>query len=203
VLRRHKDGRPATRHAEVLGYAAGHDFPDPALYDAVGPDLVLERLNGPEMQQALRPWNLARHAVILARLHRALHAIPPMPGLEARFGEPTSFLHLDLHPRNVILTVRGPVVIDWANAANGPAQADVALVYVIGATSAFEGPPWRRPIEGALRRRFLDVFLRGAADPSYPAVLPAVAAWRRRDPNIRPDERERIDRLVARVTLET
>src|SRR5256885_8559253 len=96
VLRRHKDGRPATKQADLLAYVAGHGYPVPALHDASGGDLVLEKLDGLEMQQVLRPWNLARNARILADLHRRLHAIPPMPGLEARFGEPASLLHLDL-----------------------------------------------------------------------------------------------------------
>src|SRR5688572_25758732 len=51
VLRRHKDGRPATKQAELLTYAASHGYPVPALHDASGADLVLEKLDGPEMQQ--------------------------------------------------------------------------------------------------------------------------------------------------------
>src|SRR2546423_11782323 len=125
ALPRHKDGRPATKQADLLRYAAAHGYPVPTLYDASGADLVLEKLDGPEMQSVLRPWNAGRFARVLADLHRRLHQLPPMPGLTTPFGEPGSLLHLDLHPRNVLLTSRGPVVIDWANAANGPAEADV------------------------------------------------------------------------------
>ncbi|MGW1549107.1 aminoglycoside phosphotransferase family protein [Streptomyces sp. NPDC002346] len=39
-------------------------------------------------------------------------------------------LHLDLHPDNVILTGRGPVVIDWSNAGAGDPAADVAMTMV-------------------------------------------------------------------------
>jgi aminoglycoside/choline kinase family phosphotransferase len=202
VLRRHKDGRPATKQAELLRYAAAHGYPVPTLYDVGGPDLVLEKLEGPEMQAVLRPWNVVRHARVLAALHERLHAIPPMPGLEAAFGAPTSLLHLDLHPRNVLLTARGPVVIDWANAANGPAQADVALMYVIGATSRIDGPLALTMLLRAFRRRFLDAFVAAAADQSFARILPAVAAWRKRDPNVAPNEQAAIDRLLARVTLE-
>jgi hypothetical protein len=81
VLRRHKDGRPATKQAELIRYTAAHGYPVPALHDASGPDLVLEKLDGPEMQDVLRPWNLGRNAGILADLHRRLHDIPSMPGL--------------------------------------------------------------------------------------------------------------------------
>jgi Ser/Thr protein kinase RdoA (MazF antagonist) len=193
VLRRHKDGRPATKQAEVLRYAASQGYPVPVLHDASGPDLVLEKLDGPEMQQVIQPSNLDELATLLAELHRRLHAIPPMPGLRVEFGEPTSLLHLDLHPRNVLMTSRGPVVIDWANAANGPSQADVALMWVIGKTSRIEGPPSGQ----AFRDRFLDTFRREAADGDFERVLPAVAAWRRRDPNVTDEERASIDRLLA------
>jgi aminoglycoside/choline kinase family phosphotransferase len=202
VLRRHKDGRPATKQADVLRYAAAHGYPVPALHDASGPDLVLEKLDGPEMQQVLRPWNFGRNARILADLHRRLHLLPPMPGLDSASGEPGSLLHLDLHPRNVLMTARGPVVIDWANAANGPGQADVALMYVIGKTSRIDGPPVLRTVLGLFRDRFLNAFLTGAADADFARVLPAVAEWRKRDPNVTPSERAAVDWLLARGTLD-
>jgi streptomycin 6-kinase len=201
VLRRHKDGRPATKQAELLRYAAAHGYPVPVLHDASGADLVLEKLEGPEMQAALRPWNLGPNARILADLHRRLHEIPPMPGLPTRFGEPRSLLHLDLHPRNVLLTPRGPVVIDWANAANGPGEADVALMYVIGKTSTIDGRGPMPTMLRALRDRFLDVFVAAAAEPGFAAVLPAVTEWRKRDENVTPTEQAALDRLLARVTL--
>lgn len=201
VLRRHRDGRPATKQAELLRYVAAHGYPVPTLHDASGPDLVIEKVDGPELQQTVRPWNLGRVARVLAQLHRQLHALPPMPGLESRFGEPRSLLHLDLHPRNVLLAARGPVVIDWANAANGPAQADVALMYLIGKTSRIDGPRAARPVLALARDRFLDAFVAGAADGDFASVLPLVAEFRKRDPNVTPDERAAVDRLLARGTL--
>lgn len=199
VLRRHKDGRPATKQAQLLTYVAAHGYPVPALHDASGADLVLEKLDGPEMQQKLRPENLDAMAIVLADLHRRLHTIPPMPGLETQFGEARSLLHLDLHPRNVLMTSRGPVVIDWANAANGPAQADVALMWVIGKTSRIEGDPAERKRVGVFRDRFLGTFLRHASEPEFERILPAVAEWRRRDPNVTVEERAAIDRLMGSV----
>ena len=201
VLRRHRDGRPATKQAELFRYVASHGYPVPTLHDASGPDLVLEKIVGPELQRIVRPWNLGRVAQILARLHRQLHAIPPMPGLESRFGEPLSLLHLDLHPRNVLLADRGPVVIDWANAANGPGPADVALVFLIGKTSRIEGPRIARPVLALARDRFLDAFVAAAAGEGFGSVLPLVAEFRKRDPNVTPDERAAVDRLLARGTL--
>jgi len=197
VLRRHKDGRPATKQADLLRYAASHGYPVPALHDASGPDLVLERLDGPEMQQALRPWNVRRMAGVLADLHRRLHEIPPLPGLDAPFGDPRVLLHLDLHPRNVILTAAGPKVIDWANAANGPPDADVALLYVIGKTTAIR-PRYLAPFVNS----FLETFVREAGGSQFRAILPAVTEWRKRDRNVTAAELAAIDRLLGRVTLE-
>ena len=197
VLRRHKDGRPATKQAELLRYVAAHGYPVPRLYDASGPDLVLEKLDGPELQQALRPWNAARLARVLGSLHRRLHEIPPLPGLASELGEPRALLHLDLHPRNVILTPAGPKVIDWANAQNGPPDADPALLYVIAKTTEIR-PRYLAPVVDV----FLRAFLREAAGPEFRAILPAVARWRRRDENVTATERAAIDRLLARVTLE-
>ena len=125
-----------------------------------------------------------------------------MPGLATRFGEPGSLLHLDLHPRNVLLTARGPVVIDWANAANGPGAADVALMYVIGKTSTIDGRGIVPLVLRTFRDRFLDAFVAAAAEPGFAAVLPAVARWRKADENVTATERAAVDRLVARVTLD-
>lgn len=202
VLRRHRDGRPATKQAELIRYVASHGYPVPRLIDASGPDLILERIDGPELQAAIRPWNIGRSARLLADLHHRLHRIPPLPGLDAPFGEPVALLHLDLHPRNVLLGPNGPVVIDWANAANGPGQADIALMYVIGATSRIDGGVATRAVLNAGRTRFLDVFRGAAADADFARVLPAVAGWRGRDPNVTADERAAIDRLLAHGTLE-
>ena len=74
--------------------------------------LVLELVDGPTMLADLgrRPWRLARHARTLAELHARLHKVP---------YEGERLLHLDLHPDNVLLSARGPVVIDWTNARAG------------------------------------------------------------------------------------
>jgi aminoglycoside phosphotransferase (APT) family kinase protein len=39
--------------------------------------------------------------------------------------------HLDFHPGNIMLTRRGPVVIDWPNARRGDPAADVARTLLI------------------------------------------------------------------------
>ena len=78
---------------------------------------------------------MKRHAVTLAMLLDHLHAITAPDWLPSPLGAGTALLHLDLHPENVILTQRGPVVIDWPNAARGPGAADVAHTWVVLACS--------------------------------------------------------------------
>ena len=60
--------------------------------------------------------------------------------LEPGSARPTVVLHLDFHPFNIMLTADGPVVFDWTNAALGPPAADVALAWVIAATSTIDVP---------------------------------------------------------------
>jgi aminoglycoside phosphotransferase (APT) family kinase protein len=129
VLRRYRDGTDTTREAEIMEHLARFDFPTPRVYAARGTDLILERLDGVTMTAAFTDGRLsmADGAACLADLHQRLHALP------TRDGRLTGdrILHRDLHPENVMLTSRGPVVIDWNNAAEGRPAVDVALTAVI------------------------------------------------------------------------
>ena len=98
-------------------------------------------------------------------------------------------LHLDFHPDNVLLSQRGPVVIDWANARAGDPALDVAMTWVICATSG-----------GALGRVFTRFFLRHVDLVAARAALPAAAELRIADPNVTDDERERVRSLVRRMS---
>jgi hypothetical protein len=104
----------------LLG-AGEHGVPVPQVFDATGPDIVMEKVDGPTMlaDVARCPWRLFRHAEILARVHRQVHAAPGPDWLRAPFGYGDTLLHLDLHPINVLLSPRGPVVIDWQGAGRG------------------------------------------------------------------------------------
>jgi len=138
-----------------------------------------------------RPWRLRSHGQLLATLHERLHVIaaPPALGIGA-------FLHLDLHPENVLIADGGPVVIDWTNAGAGDPWLDVALTWVILATSDAPGIVARAG-RSAFTRSFLAMF-----DPSeVRRALPAAAERRLRDPNVRDTEREAVRRLVAAEAL--
>jgi aminoglycoside phosphotransferase (APT) family kinase protein len=126
VLRRYRDGGDATREAEVMAYAGGLGYPVPRVHRVEGPSMEMERLDGPTMAQACLDGDLGLEAAaeIMADLLGRLHALP------ARSGE-GSIVHLDLHPDNILLTARGPMVIDWRNAGDGDPDYDTALTALI------------------------------------------------------------------------
>ena len=62
-------------------HARAHGAPVPAVFDVAGSDIVMERVDGPTMLDALgrRPLGFRTQARLLARLHAAVHADPPPP----------------------------------------------------------------------------------------------------------------------------
>ena len=93
-------------------------------------------------------------------------------------------IHVDFHPDNVLLSERGPVVIDWANSRSGKPAFDVAMTWVIVATSGGAMGVCSRGSPPARRRS------RGSAE------LPAAGEFRIADPNVTDAERERVRRLT-------
>jgi aminoglycoside phosphotransferase (APT) family kinase protein len=201
VLRRYRNGESSEREAAVMAYLAGAGFPVPRVHDASGPDLVLERLVGRDMLADLsaRPWLARRHARTLAGLHDRLHAITAPPSLRAPFGPGGRVLHLDLHPGNVMLTAAGPVVIDWSNVSAGPAAADVAMAWLIIATSEVDAPPLLlRPAISSVRAVLLRRFRALVRDDPGPE-LARVARARMADRNVRPAEARRLQVIADRA----
>lgn len=218
VLRRNRRGTSQELEAAVLRYAWERRFPVPAVYGCDGPNLVMERVDGPTMLDDLahRPWMVLRHAGALARLHRRLHTIPAptwlppfppdaatdAPTLPAASAPPAEavLLHLDLHPANVILSPRGPVVIDWTNAKRGPGAADEAQTWVVMATSEIPGSVLERQAFDLLRRAFVWGLLRHLDRPALLAHLPTVAALRMADRNVTAREQAAIRVLLDRAS---
>ena len=200
VLRRYHDrARSARGEAEIMSWAAAHGVPVPEVFDADGPDIVMEKVDGPTMlaDAARRPWRLASHAAALARLHTQVHAVPALDWLRAPLGEGGALLHLDLHPENVLMSPRGPVVIDWEGAARGPAEADVALCWLVVATSEIPGSAWQRAVGRAGQRLFADIVVRRAGLRVDAAWRAEAARFRLLDPNLRPGEAARVRRFLA------
>jgi aminoglycoside phosphotransferase (APT) family kinase protein len=181
VLRRFKAGGRPAREAEVMSHVQAHGYPVPGVIDVLDDALVLERVDGQTMLADLRrrPWRMSGHARLLADLHHRLHAIP---------FDGERLLHLDFHPDNVLLSRRGPVVIDWANARAGEPALDVAMTWVICATSG-----------GGLGRLFTRLFLRHVDRSAARKALGEAAELRIADPNVTDEERVRVRSLLRRM----
>jgi aminoglycoside phosphotransferase (APT) family kinase protein len=194
VLRRYREpGRgDVTREAAAMAHLAAHGFPAPVVFAADGTDLVMERLHGPALLDAVGAGDHgARDAGrVLADLHARLHDLP------SRTGSPDErLLHLDLHPANVLLTPRGPMLIDWTNAADGPADLDVALTAVILAQVAVA------PGHGyaAVATEILAAFLE-ATDGQALSMLDRALARRAADRSLTPAEVGLLDAAAALIT---
>jgi aminoglycoside phosphotransferase (APT) family kinase protein len=204
VLRRFRDPDRDTAHeAKVMDYLAARGYPVPRVHDTDGPVLVLERLHGPTIMQAWQrtPWRVHHYAKQLADLHNALAAVPAPDWLHApnalpedEAGAGSSVLHLDLHPLNVILTPdRGPVVIDWTNAAAGDPAYELARTLVILGTADIP-----HPLARVIRGRYLRALRRNAAADPAPRMADA-ARVRLTDLNNTPSENARLQALLARA----
>jgi len=171
------------QHARELGY------PVPEVFEVTADSLVLERIDGPTMLDAVLadPSRLDEHARVLAGLHEELHRIEAPERLTA-VGDGDRLLHLDLHPENVILSPSGPVVIDWANARRGAPPLDVAQTWVIVTTSNGTGQ---------LGRDFIASFLTHFDRSEVLRHLPVAAEQRLADENVLDEERERIRALAS------
>jgi hypothetical protein len=201
VLRRYRVPFDVQAEATVMRHLDRAGFPVPRVYDADGSDLVMERLDGRDMLAELgrKPWLVGRQGRTLAALHDRLHEIQAPAGLTRAFGPGDRVLHLDLHPGNVMLTSRGPVVIDWSNARAGAAGADVAMAYLIMASSDTDLiPAPLRPVVGTLRAALVRQFLAGVHDDPQ-AHVARVARERAQDRNVRPAEADRLLRIAEQA----
>ena len=190
--------------------------------------IIFERVTGLSMLDDFRtkPWHLVHSARLLAELHAAMHArqIPDLPSLRqsltyrindtaladklksaalqalAQLPDGNAVCHGDFHPDNVILSPRGPIIIDWMTVNHGHPLADVARTVVI--LSVGEPPP------GVPNRRLLmqgrDLFralylrryeqLRRVTRTAIDAWLLPVAAARTREDI--PNERQPLTALI-------
>lgn len=122
--------------------------------------VVFDRVDGPSMAQCMRgaPLRIREYARQLAGLHVELHTIsaPALPSqhqrvawnlgrsaflpeplkaavyqLAAKLPDNDTICHGDFHPENILLTERGPVIIDWEGCMHGSPAADVAATCLL------------------------------------------------------------------------
>jgi aminoglycoside phosphotransferase (APT) family kinase protein len=199
VLRRCRVAHDVQVEAEIMAQVAESGFPVPRVYDADGADLVMERLDGRDMLADLssRPSRVRAHARTLAGLHDRLHQLRAPAGLPAAGRAGDRVLHLDLHPANVMLTSRGPVVIDWTSARAGAPGADVAMAYLIMVTSDTDLVPWpARALAGVIRSILVRDFLAAVHDDPQPHIA---ATARAADRAVRPAETDRLLRIAEQA----
>lgn len=151
--------------------------------------IIYERIAGPTLVAVVgaRPWRLIHAAHQMAALHAQMHTCRPagLPAQSqrlrrkieaarplsarlrqaalralAQLPEGEALCHGDFHPDNIVLTARGPVILDWADAACGHPLADVARTSLLMQHAVLPpGMPGRRLIE-ASRRLWHHLYLR-------------------------------------------
>jgi aminoglycoside phosphotransferase (APT) family kinase protein len=195
--------------------------------------IVYERVTGPSMMDLMQadPATIPHYAGLLAELHAALHAQPGGPALPAQrarlaehiaAAEPLSpsqkaaaleklaqmpeegtLCHGDFHPGNIIMAGSGPTIIDWVDATQGSAAADVARTWVLlmGHTAYPDTPSWVRPLARECCSVHLQRYLAlgPIAEDEVMAWIPIIAAARLHE-NI-PEAREWLRSVVAREGL--
>jgi uncharacterized protein (TIGR02172 family) len=127
--------------------------------------IIFEGISGGSLLDELKskPWGLDSCAKRLAKLHSLTHACQPTEGLESQKDSIRSGIlagqditdverkivlnylqqlpdgdrlcHGDFHPDNILLSDRGPLIIDWMTGTRGDPAADVCRTLIIFETS--------------------------------------------------------------------
>jgi hypothetical protein len=143
------------------------------------PGMIIERLSGPTLleQMGRKPWSMGSGGQLLAELQTQVHRVRApeelktqrewvSPGIFDRDLLPAALkgrvvalleslpdgpwlCHGDFHPGNIMLTPRGPMIIDWMTASRGMPAGDVARSSVL--LTAGQVPPGT-PLPGLVNR---------------------------------------------------
>ncbi|MEP7764721.1 phosphotransferase [Sanguibacter sp. 25GB23B1] len=198
VVRRLHDRDDTFRNVDLIRHLNAEHFPTARVVHAQGPDLIMERLNGATLLQALdvQDVGITDGVRILLDLHETLHALPlPPSGVASRVvGRGECIVHLDLHPANVLMTSDGPFLIDWESAGLGPAGLDLAMTALVFAEIVADGDEYARPAH-AMLRTFTDL-----SGMDFREHVADAAEHRARSRTVDPEELELIPR--ARVIVE-
>jgi uncharacterized protein (TIGR02172 family) len=153
--------------------------------------IIFERIVGKSLLKILEthPWNLVSIVRLLAEYHARMHecSLPPeVPGQReqieqgfawakdltenekqsilavlARLPDGNAICHGDFHPDNLLITEKGPVIIDWMTGRGGHPLADVERTVLLMQTGALPPgvSPAMRLIINALRSGLLSLYL--------------------------------------------
>ncbi len=172
-------------------HARGYPIPRVDHVSSDGAELIMEKIAGVNMIDALAtaPWKAKRFGRMLADLHERLHELPAPEWLPvAPCGIGSQLLHMDLHPLNVMMSPRGPIVIDWTNAARGDPITDVALTWtLISAGEVPTGAVMARLV-GAVRARLMRGFIGAFDREAVGRGVGAVVEWKSKDANMSESE---------------
>ena len=199
--------------------------------------VVFERIEGPSMMAGLatRPWQLRRVARQSAELQAAIHACKApelrslreaiqgaIEGSEAldaavkevvlrrleRLPDGDSLCHGDFHPDNIMMSPRGPVVIDWSNGVRGDPLADVARTWLLAHMAAVPADMKGRWVIAVFRAAYYRLYLRRYRQ-LRPFADEELAAWQLPMVAVRlaaediPEERQRMTDYVERAVHAT
>ena len=178
-------------------------YPVPAVDEVSddGTELVMERIEGSSMVEAIgrAPWHIRRYGRMLAELHLRLHELPAPEFFRASpLGPGRAIVHLDLHPLNVMIGPRGPVVIDWANAAAGDGEVDVALAWALMVSGDIPGNRAKARLFGLARSVLVGSFLAPFDRTLVAARLGAAVDYKANDAHMSGSEIATMRNLVRR-----
>jgi aminoglycoside phosphotransferase (APT) family kinase protein len=204
VLRRSRDGRSIASEAQTMEYLHAQGYPVPAVHEVSddGTDLVMERIDGVSMVEAVgrAPWKVRQFGKLLASLHERLHALPAPDFLHpALVGRGDCIVHLDLHPLNVMIAESGPVVIDWTGASLGDPDIDVGLAWVLMAAGEIPDGGLKAKALGFGRSLLVNSFKSGIDVDRVSTKLRDVVTWKVNDPHMSPQEIAAMWRVVERA----
>ncbi|EAR10640.1 aminoglycoside phosphotransferase family protein [Reinekea blandensis] len=193
--------------------------------------IVFDECSGPTMEARLRdhPTDIDLMAKTFAQLHHQIHDCSGMglPTTQERTGmkishaqildektrsalqaelsqQPgeTHFCHGDFHPGNVLLTEKGPVLIDWVDATMGSPVADVARTLMLIRYSEIPAEPTEALAFNRMKDAFLDAYLahytslRAFPEQAMDRWLPLISAARLSENATGPDQTKAILSLV-------
>ncbi len=170
--------------------------------------IIFERLEGPSMLKALaiKPWRIVEMASLLGELHARVHACPALPelpaqrqqienGIQAAKNLPPEikaaslaclaqlpqgnlFCHGDFHPDNILMTSRGPVIIDWMTGRRGNPLADVCRTLLIFQTTALPaGSPLHLRLLAKASGNLIETIYRNRYLQIRPTSRQQIDAW--------------------------